>query len=83
MSRYRECDHDEGPGHDCQYVDERNRLIPRAWQEAEALVKNDNGPREAMVAREFFAAMNRLAGTPNAARPEPVNGFNHHRRYVA
>jgi hypothetical protein len=32
----RSCEHPDGPFHDCEYVDQRNALIPRATQMADA-----------------------------------------------
>ncbi len=78
-----ECRHTEGARHDCRYVDQRNRLISRAWQEASASVPAIDPGRDARVTREFMDAMNRACGTPNAPRPEPTNGVSNHRRYVA
>lgn len=69
------CDHDEGPGHDCSYVNWRNSLI----EAAEGVADYEAGPeapkdREAAAAwsehwdAAFHGAMARLAADPQWRR---------------
>lgn len=51
------CNHDEGGQHDCEYVDARDRLIPKAVELANAV-----GGRESTEwSLSFHGHMNRLA----------------------
>lgn len=50
------CKHTDGEYHDCEYVDARNKLIPKAWVEA----KKQEGDG-ANFGRAFADTMVRLA----------------------
>jgi hypothetical protein len=60
------CNHTEGPGHNCAYVDARNALIPEAEAEADLFerVRSPGRPSMADDARwggAFLRAMERLS----------------------
>lgn len=51
-----DCKHSDGPFHDCDYVDARNKLIPKAWGEAKKAAGDG-----ANFGRAFADTMVRLA----------------------
>lgn len=56
------CIHTEGKGHDCDYVNRRNRLIPEADARAyERMRAKGTSLLSGAFVREFFAAMDELA----------------------
>lgn len=54
------CHHREGAGHDCTYVDQRNRVIGVAW--GDAVRETNDGPD---VVRRFLAIVNRRMNKPD------------------
>lgn len=65
MKKNETCQHTEGPGHDCEYVDARNRLIPEAAEYARTMARklypNDLVKRETAFNRLFHQRMKELA----------------------
>lgn len=59
------CRHSEGGRHDCDYVEKRNALIPKAsrmaWERVEAAKNAMPGDREKFFDVTFHAVMNELA----------------------
>lgn len=67
------CSHTDGRGHDCAYVEARNKLIPIAEREADELVRSRLGlggeARSAFWSRCFHDAMARLVVERGVTRP--------------
>jgi hypothetical protein len=59
-SNGRTCRHPDGPFHSCEYVDQRNRLIPTAIMNSGRVVFVGGDPTGTKRAAEFLKEMTRL-----------------------